>query len=73
MAEQEPISDHGKGQQRFLPVLGMFAGFLIHDVLPRGAFGPYDVAMRAAITAATTAATVWLVMVAFRRFDRQPR
>jgi hypothetical protein len=38
-------------RSRFLPVLSIFAAALAYAVLPRGAFGPYDIASRAAITA----------------------
>ena len=56
---------------RFLPVLGIFAGFLAHAMLPRGAFGAYDVASRAVITGAVAGVTS-LLIVALSKGWRQP-
>jgi len=47
---------------RFLPVLGIFAGGLAYALLPRGAFGTYDVASRAAITGAVTGVSCLLLL-----------
>jgi len=55
-------------RSRFLPVLSIFAGFLAHDLLPRGAFGPYDIVTRAAITGAVAAVTCLLIMTLTKRW-----
>ncbi len=47
---------------RFLPVLSIFAAGLVHSVLPHGAFGAYDIAVRATITGAVAGVTALLFM-----------
>ena len=46
-------------RSRFLPVLGVLAGGFAYAVLPSGAFGAYDVAIRAVITGAVAGATAY--------------
>jgi hypothetical protein len=41
--------------KRFLPTVSIFSGGLAHALLPAGAFGAYDVAVRALITGAVAA------------------
>jgi hypothetical protein len=55
---------------RFLPVLGVFAGGLVYAVLPRGTFGTYDVASRAAVTGAVAAVTSLLILMLTKRRAR---
>jgi hypothetical protein len=55
-------------RSRFLPVLGIFAGGLVYTVLPRGAFGAYDVASRAAVTGAVAGVTCLLVLTLSKRW-----
>ena len=56
--------------RRLLPVLCVFAGGLVHSLLPRGAFGTYDIAIRAAITGAAAGLTCVLLLVVSKRSDR---
>jgi hypothetical protein len=46
-----------------LPALGIFAGGLVHSLLPVGAFGAYDRVVRAVIGATVSAATAMLIFV----------
>jgi hypothetical protein len=55
---------------RFLPALGVLAGGIVHSILPRGAFGGYDVAIRTAITAAVACATYLLAFTLSKRWGR---
>ena len=48
-------------------MLGVFAGALVHSLLPRGAFGTYDIAIRAAITGTATGVTILVLLVVSRR------
>jgi hypothetical protein len=48
-------------RRSLLPALGVFAGGLAHALLPTGAFGAHDVAVRAAITAAVAGVTAMLI------------
>jgi membrane associated rhomboid family serine protease len=57
-------------QSRFLPVLGIFAGGFVYSVIPHGAFGSYDVAIRAAIAGAVAGVTCLLVLKLNKRRDR---
>jgi len=54
---------------RMLPVLSISAGFFVHSVLPRGAFGAYDIAFRAIITGAVAGVTALLFMVLSKRWS----
>jgi hypothetical protein len=54
----------------FFPVLGVFADGLVYAVLPHGVFGTYDVASRAAFTAALAGATSLLLLGLSKRFQR---
>jgi hypothetical protein len=51
-------------------VLGIFAGGLVYTVLPRGAFGTYDVASRAAVTGAVAGVTCLLILTWSKRWSR---
>jgi hypothetical protein len=55
---------------RLLPVLGIFAGGLVYTVIPRGAFGVYDVAIRATVTGAVAGVTCLLVLTLSKRWAR---
>jgi hypothetical protein len=61
-----------RGGMQLLPALGLFAGALVHSMLPRGAFGANDVLIRAAITAAAVAVSAWLLMLVARRGPARP-
>jgi membrane associated rhomboid family serine protease len=52
---------------RFVPVLGVFAAGLVYTVLPHGAFGPHDVAARAAIVGTVAAVATGLMFLRTRR------
>jgi hypothetical protein len=52
------------------PALGIFVGGLVWSVIPRGAFGAYDVASRAAITGAVAGVTRLLVLALTKRWSR---
>ena len=62
--------DNPAMHSRFIPVLGIFAGGLVYAVLPHGVFGTYDVASRAAFTAAVAGATSLLLLGLSTRFRR---
>jgi hypothetical protein len=49
--------------------LGVFAGGLVHSVLPLGAFGTYDVAARVAVAGIVAGLTSVLLFVLTRRWD----
>ena len=49
--------------RRALPALGIFAGGLVHSLLPVGAFGVHDRAVRAAIVGIVSGATAALIFV----------
>ena len=49
--------------RRFLPALGIFAGGLVHSLLPVGAFGKHDRAVRAAIVGMVSGATAVLILI----------
>jgi hypothetical protein len=55
-------------RSRFLHVLNIFAGGLAYAVLPRGAFGPYDIASRAAITGAVASVSCLLILTLTKRW-----
>lgn len=55
-----------RAAQSFPPV-GLFAGGLVFGMVPRGAFGMHDVAVRAAITDAAAAVAFLLVAAGLRR------
>ena len=55
---------------RSLPLLGLFVGGLVSAMLPRGAFGMHDVAVRAAITGAAAGLTFLLAAVISRRWGQ---
>ena len=55
---------------RFLPMLGIFAGGFVHSVMPRGAFGAYDISIRAAVTGAVAGGTYLLVLTLSKRWVR---
>ena len=57
-------------RSRLLPVLGIFAGGLVYTVIPHGAFGEYDVAIRAAVTGAVAGVTCLLVLTLSKRWGR---
>jgi hypothetical protein len=61
--------DNPTMRSRFLPVLSIFVGGLVYAVLPRGAFGTYDVASRAAVTGAVAGVTCLLILMITRRRD----
>jgi hypothetical protein len=67
-----PIStcDNPIMRSRFLPVLSIFAGGLAWALLPRGAFGTYDVAIRAALTGAVAGVSCLLVLTLTTRWAR---
>jgi hypothetical protein len=49
--------------RRVLPALGIFAGGLVHSLLPAGAFGKHDRVVRAAIVGIVSGATATLIFV----------
>jgi len=49
-------------RRALVPVLPLFAAFFVHSLLPSGAFGAHDVAMRALVTAATAAVVAMLIL-----------
>jgi hypothetical protein len=49
--------------RRVLPALGIFAGGLVHSLLPVGAFGKHDRVVRAAIVGIVSGATAMLIFV----------
>jgi membrane associated rhomboid family serine protease len=55
---------------RFPAVLSIFAGLFVHALIPRGAFGAYDVASRAAITGAVAGVTYLLILALNKRRTR---
>jgi len=55
---------------RVLAALSIFAGGLAYGVLPRGAFGTYDVASRAALTGAVAGVSCLLVLTLTKRWKR---
>jgi hypothetical protein len=69
MTNHEQISGGRISSRRFLPVLGVFAGGLVHSVLPLGAFGTYDVAARVAVAGIVAGVTSMLLFVLTRRWD----
>jgi hypothetical protein len=50
-----------------LPVMSVFAAGLAYAVLPHGVFGTYDVASRAAVTAAVASLVLFGLSKRFRR------
>ena len=62
--------DNRSMRSRFLPVLSLFAGGLVYVVLPRGAFGIYDIASRAAVTGAAAGVTCLLLLTLTTRWER---
>jgi hypothetical protein len=71
-AFQNPIStcDNPTMRSRVLLVLGLFAGGLAWALLPRGAFGRYDVAIRGALTGAVAGVSCLLVLTLTKRWAR---
>ena len=65
-----PTCDDTIMRSRFLPVLGIFAGGLVYNVIPRGVFGAYEVASRAAVTGAVAGVTCLLVLMLSIRWGR---
>lgn len=59
-------------RSRLLPVLGIFFGGLVYGVMPRGAFGADDVAIRAAVTGAA-AGMAGLVFLTLRKRSSRSR
>jgi hypothetical protein len=55
-------------RSRFLPVLSIFAGGVAYAVLPRGAFGAFDIASRAAITGAVAGVSCLLILTLTKRW-----
>lgn len=53
-----------------LPLLGLFVGGVVSSVLPRGAFGVHDIAVRAAVTGAAAGMAFLLLAVISRRWLR---
>ncbi len=49
--------------RRALPALGIFAGGLVHSLLPAGAFGKHDRALRAVIVGLVSGAAAALIFV----------
>jgi hypothetical protein len=49
------------------PALGVFSGGLVYAVLPNGAFGTHDVAVRAVITGAVAGVTAVLIFMMTNR------
>jgi hypothetical protein len=70
MNSQGPVPSPGSPLARLLPALGIFAGGFVHAVLTRGAFGPHDVAVRAAVTGATAGVVALGIFVVAR--SRRP-
>jgi hypothetical protein len=58
---------------RFLPVLAVFAGGLVYAALPQGAFGAYDVAIRAGVSGITAGTTSLLILALSRPRSPAPR
>lgn len=54
------------GLRRVLPVLGIFAGAAVHSSLPQGAFGTYDMLVRAAIIGIVAGTTALVLLLVFR-------
>ena len=50
-----------------LSVLSILAAFMVNSMIPRGAFGGYDIAWRAAVAGAVAALTGWLCMTLSNR------
>jgi hypothetical protein len=63
-----PICNNPIMRSRFLLVIGIFAGGLVHSVLLRGAFAVHDVAIRAAITGTVAGVTCLLVLTLSKRW-----
>ena len=72
MARTEPnlTCDNPTMRSRFLPVLSIFAGGLVYAVLPRGAFGIYDITSRAAVTGTVAGVTCLLLLTLTKRWER---
>jgi len=49
--------------RRALPALGILAGGLANSLLPRGAFGAHDRAVRAAIVGMVSGVTAVLILI----------
>jgi hypothetical protein len=58
--------DGGPGVARILPALAILVAGLVHNELPKGAFGAHDVAVRAGITGATAGLLVVVVLLVVR-------
>jgi hypothetical protein len=69
MTDREQTSGGRTSSRRFLPVLGVFAGGLVHSVLPLGAFGTYDVAARVALVGIVAGVTSVMLFVLTKRWD----
>jgi hypothetical protein len=63
-------TSRGYRMKWLLPVLSVFAGGLVHSLLPPGAFGAHDVAGRAAVTGGTTAAVALVIFAISGRWNR---
>ena len=50
-----------------LPALGVFAGGFAYALLPSGAFGPHDLAVRAAITGGVAGLAAVLILMLTNR------
>jgi hypothetical protein len=57
---------------RLLPALSIFPAGVVYAILPRDAFGPYDIAARAAATGAAAAVTGLLILTLRNRLRRPP-
>ena len=61
------MDDQHRRRRSLLPALGVFAGGVTYALLPTGAFGPHDVAVRAAITGAVAAIAALLILMLTNR------
>jgi uncharacterized membrane protein len=63
-------TNRGYRTNRLLPALSVFAGGLVYSLLQRRAFGAHDVAVRSAVTGATTAVVALVIFTISRHWNR---
>jgi hypothetical protein len=66
MSDDARAASQGCRLGRLLLALGFFAAGQVDSLLPRGAFGAHDVAIRAAITGASGVAVALTILVVSR-------
>jgi len=57
-------------RSRLLLVLSVFAGSFVHALLPRGAFGAYDIPSRAVLTGVVASVAYLLLATLSKRLRR---